>query len=172
MSQIFQGEPRMKRLILLAVAMIFFVFQVAVSSATALELSEDVRTIPVNEQGDTTVVSLAEFKTGQRLFNDTCSQCHLGGRTKTNPNVTLQMEDLKGAFPSRDNIAALVDYMENPTTYDGFTEIYEFHPSTRSADIFPEMRNLTEDDLEAIASYILIQPKVQGIMWGGGKVYN
>jgi len=172
MSQIFQGEPRMKRLILLAVAMIFCVLQLAVSSANALELSEDVRTIPVNEQGDTTVVSLAEFKTGQRLFNDTCSQCHLGGRTKTNPNVTLQMEDLKGAFPSRDNIAALVDYMENPTTYDGFTEIYEFHPSTRSADIFPEMRNLTEDDLEAIASYILIQPKVQGIMWGGGKVYN
>lgn len=162
----------MKRFILMAVAIMFFVFQVAVSSATALELSEDVRTIPISEQGDTTVVSLADFKKGQRLFVESCSQCHLGGRTKTNPNVTLQMEDLEGAFPPRDNVAALVDYMKNPTTYDGFTEISEFHPSTRSADIFPEMRNLTDDDLEAIAAYILIQPKVQGVMWGGGKVYN
>lgn len=172
MSQIFQGEPRMKRLILLAVAMVFFVFQIAVSSATALELSEDIRTVPVNEQGNTTVLSLEEVAKGKRLFNDSCSQCHIGGRTKTNPNVTLRLEDLKLAFPPRDNIAALVDYMKNPTTYDGFTEIYEFHPSTRSADIFPEMRNLTEDDLKAIAGYILVQPKVQGIMWGGGKVYN
>ncbi|MFP5273029.1 photosystem II cytochrome c-550 [Coleofasciculus sp.] len=162
----------MKRLILLAVAMVFFVFQIAVSSATALELSQDVRTVPVNEQGDTKVVSLAEFKTGQRLFIDSCSQCHLGGRTKTNPNVTLKIEDLQGAFPRRDNIAALVDYIKNPTTYDGFTEIYEFHPSTRSADIFPEMRNLTEDDLEAISGYMLVQPKVQGIMWGGGKAVS
>jgi photosystem II cytochrome c550 len=34
------------------------------------------------------------------------------------------------------------------------------------------MRNLTEDDLEAIAAHILIQPNVRGRQWGGGKVYN
>jgi photosystem II cytochrome c550 len=33
------------------------------------------------------------------------------------------------------------------------------------------MRNLTEDDLQAIAGYILIQPRVVGVKWGGGKIY-
>ncbi|NEP47118.1 MAG: cytochrome c-550, partial [Okeania sp. SIO2H7] len=34
------------------------------------------------------------------------------------------------------------------------------------------MRNVTEDDLYAIASYILIQPKILGKQWGGGKIYR
>ena len=62
--------------------------------------------------------------------------------------------------------------MKNPTTYDGFTEISELHPSIKSADIFAEMRNLTDDDLYAIAGYILIQPKIMGTQWGGGKAYR
>lgn len=162
----------MKRFILLAVAIVLFAFQLAVGSATAVELDEAIRTVALNEAGDTTVLSLEQVQKGQRLFNDTCSQCHGGGRTKTNPNVGLGLEDLAGAVPARDNIAALVDYMNNPTTYDGETEISELHPSTKSADIYPEMRNLTEDDLKAIAGHILIQPKIRGRMWGGGKVYN
>jgi photosystem II cytochrome c550 len=62
--------------------------------------------------------------------------------------------------------------MKAPTSYDGEFDISELHPSIKSADIFPEMRNLTENDLEALAAYILIQPKIRGIQWGGGKVYN
>jgi photosystem II cytochrome c550 len=34
------------------------------------------------------------------------------------------------------------------------------------------MRNLTDEDLEAVAGHILIQPEIRGILWGGGKVYN
>jgi photosystem II cytochrome c550 len=34
------------------------------------------------------------------------------------------------------------------------------------------MRNLTDDDLAAVAGHILIQPALRGILWGGGKVYN
>jgi photosystem II cytochrome c550 len=49
--------------------------------------------------------------------------------------------------------------------------IAELHPSTQSTDIFPKMRNLTDDDLVAIAGHILIQPKVVGQKWGGGKIY-
>ncbi|NEO31247.1 MAG: cytochrome c-550 [Symploca sp. SIO3C6] len=162
----------MKRFILLAVATVFFALQIAVTSAAAIELDEDIRTVPLNEAGDTVVLSLKQVKTGKRLFNDTCAQCHEGGRTKTNPNVNLSTVVLSGAEPPRDNIAALVDYMQNPTTYDGEIEIYELHPSTRSADIFPEMRNLTEEDLEAVAGHILLQQKIRGIRWGGGKVYN
>ncbi|HEY9649895.1 MAG TPA: photosystem II cytochrome c-550, partial [Coleofasciculaceae cyanobacterium] len=156
MSQIFEGEPRMKRFILLAVATILFIFQVGVNSVAAVELDTETRTVKANEAGDTIVLTLEQVQEGKRLFNAVCAQCHGGGRTKTDPNVGLAPDVLAGATPPRDSIAALVDYMKNPTTYDGETEISELHPSTKSADIFPEMRNLTDDDLEAIAGHILL----------------
>lgn len=162
----------MKRFILLAVATVFFALQIVVRTAEAIELDKDIRTVPLNGTGDTVVLTLEQVKKGKRIFNDSCAQCHEGGRTKTNPNVNLSTVVLAGAEPPRDNIAALVDYIQNPTTYDGEIEIYELHPSTRSADIFPEMRNLTEEDLEAVSGHILLQQKIRGIRWGGGKVYN
>lgn len=161
----------LKRFILL-VATVFFAFQIAVGSAAAVELGTDVRTVPANEAGDTVTLSLEDVTKGKRLFNYACAQCHAGGRTKTDPNVGLDTSVLAGATPARDNVAALVDYMHHPTTYDGEIGIAELHPSTESADIYPRMRNLTEDDLEAIAGHILVQPKILGKMWGGGKVYN
>jgi photosystem II cytochrome c550 len=160
-----------RRLIGVVVATILLTFQMLVSSATAVELGETTRTVPLNAQGDTVVLSLKQIKEGKRLFNDTCAQCHAGGVTKTNQNVGLEPEALAGATPPRNNIVGLVDYMKNPTTYDGEVEISEIHPSLKSADIFPEMRNLTEDDLTAIAGHILVQPKVVGTKWGGGKIY-
>ncbi|HEY9893048.1 MAG TPA: photosystem II cytochrome c-550 [Candidatus Sericytochromatia bacterium] len=162
----------MKRFILLALATVFFAFQMAVGSVSAVELDTDIRTIKTNESGDTTVLTLEQVQKGKRLFNDTCAQCHGGGRTKTDPNIGLSTDVLAGATPPRDSVDALVDYMNNPTTYDGEIEISELHPSTKSADIYPEMRNLTDDDLKAIAGHILLQPKILGRMWGGGKVYN
>lgn len=158
----------MKRFILLAVATVFFAFQIAVGSAAAIELDAATRTVQLNEDA-TTVLSLAQVQKGKRLFNDTCSKCHAGGETKTDFNVGLGTEDLAGATPRRDNIAALVDYMKNPTTFDGETDISELHPSMKSADIFAEMRNLSDDDLYAIAGHILLQPKIVGERWGGGK---
>jgi photosystem II cytochrome c550 len=170
MSQIFEGEPRMKRFILLAVAVVFFAFQIAVGSAAAVELTPEIRTVKTDEAGDTVTLTLEQVQEGKRLFNQVCAQCHAGGRTKTDPNVNLSPETLALATPPRNNIAALVDYMKNPTTYDGETEIAELHPSIKSADIFTEMRNLTDDDLEAIAGHILMQPNiVEG--WGLGKAY-
>jgi photosystem II cytochrome c550 len=91
------------------------------------------------------------------------------GITKTDPNVGLDPEALSLATPSRNSVEALVDFMKNPTTYDGATEISELHPSTKSADIFPVMRNLTDDQLVEIAGHILLQPKVAGERWGGSK---
>lgn len=159
----------LKRYIWLAVAAVFFTFQMWVGNANALELTEELRTLPINAQGDTTVLSLKEVKKGQKVFNAACAQCHALGVTKTNPDVNLSPEALALATPPRDNIAALVDYMKNPTTYDGFMEISELHPSLKSSDIFPKMRNMSEDDLYSIAGYILLQPKVRGEQWGGGK---
>lgn len=162
----------LRKLILLTVATVFFLAPLLASPATALELNEEARTVEYNEQGDEVVISIKEAQKGKRLFNDTCSQCHAGGVTKTNPNVGLSSEALKGAEPPRDNIAGIIDYLKNPTTYDGETDIQEIHPNVNRAEIYPEMRNLTEDDLEAIAAHVLIQPNVLGKKWGGGKVYN
>lgn len=162
----------LKKSIWLVVATVFFTFQILVGSVTALELDEATRTVSSTEAGETATLTLKEARKGEKLFGSVCAQCHGAGRTKTNPNVTLSKKDLSGAYPNRNNIEGLVDYMKNPTTYDGEIEIYEFHPSIRSADIFGEMRNLSEDDLYAIAGYILIEQKLRGIAWGGGKVYD
>ncbi|MBO1057350.1 MAG: cytochrome c-550 [Dolichospermum sp. JUN01] len=160
-----------KRLIGVVVATILLTLQMVVGTATAMQLDEAIRTVPLNDQGDTVVLSLKQVKEGKRLFNFACAQCHAGGVTKTNQNVGLDPEALAGALPKRNNIVGLVDYIKNPTTYDGETEISEIHPSIKSADIFPTMRNLTEDDLVAISGHILLQPKVVGTKWGGGKIY-
>jgi len=160
-----------KRLIGVVVATILLTLQMVVGTATALELDEAIRTVPLNDKGDTVVLSLKQVKEGKRLFNYACAQCHAGGVTKTNQNVGLEPEALALATPKRNNIAGLVDYLKNPTTYDGEEEISEIHPSIKSADIFPVMRNLTEDNLVAISGHILLAPKVVGTKWGGGKIY-
>jgi photosystem II cytochrome c550 len=159
----------LKRCIGLIVATLLVTFQLFVGSAQATELEASVRTLPLNAEGETTVLSLEDVAKGKRLFNYACSQCHVGGITKTNFNVDLSSESLALATPPRDNIEALVDYMKNPTSYDGLESIAELHPATSSSDVFPKMRNLTEDDLYAIAGHILLQPKVLGDRWGAGK---
>ena len=126
------------RLISIFIAGAFLSFQLFVGSACAVELDEGTRTVTLNEDGDTYVLSLKEVQTGKRLFNDTCAQCHAGGVTKTNQNVGLDPETLALATPARDNIEGLVDYMKNPTTYDGEIEISELHPSLKSADIYKD----------------------------------
>ncbi|MBX2864294.1 MAG: cytochrome c-550 [Leptolyngbyaceae cyanobacterium MAG.088] len=160
----------LKKCIWLVVAAVFLVGNLFVGgNAIAAELDEATRTIPLNEQGDTVVLSLEQVSLGRKNFNYACATCHVQGITKTNPNVGLEPEALEGAYPNRNNLEALVDYLNNPTTYDGLTEISELHPSTQSTDIFPKMRSLTDDDLAAISGYILLQPKVMGEMWGAGK---
>lgn len=163
-----------KRCTGLLVAFIIFVSGVFgtglfAGEAIAAELDAATRTIKANEQGDVVTLPVEEFLSGRKKFNVACATCHVAGITKTNPNVGLDTESLEGAYPARDNLAALVDYLHNPTTYDGLAEISELHPSTKSTDIFPKMRNLTEDDLEAISAHILVMPKVMGDKWGAGK---
>jgi photosystem II cytochrome c550 len=160
----------LKRLIWLVVATVFFALQTFVTSASALEIDAATRTVPLNDKGENVTLSLKQYKQGKRQFNQTCSQCHAEGITKTDFNVSLSTEDLNGATPPRNSIEALVDFMKHPTTYDGETAIAEVHPSMDSADLFTEMRNLSDEDLKAIAGYILVQPKIVGDRWGGGKV--
>ena len=147
------------------------VFSIFITTASAIDLDEATRTVVADGSGKTVVLTPEQVKRGKRLFNATCGACHVGGLTKTNPNVGLDPEALSLATPRRDNIAALVDYLKNPLTYDGLESIAEVHPSIKSADIYPRMRSVTDEDLTAIAGHILLQPKVQSEKWGGGKIY-
>jgi photosystem II cytochrome c550 len=147
----------LKKLILIVFATVFFAWQFSMGAAQALQLNEDIRTVKLNQQGETIVLSNQKASLGAKLFRDTCAQCHIQGKTKTNPNVSLSDEALAGAEPMRDNLVSLVDYMEHPTSYDGEEDLSLLHMNTERTDLWPEMRNLTEEDLEAIAGHILIQ---------------
>lgn len=128
-------------------------------------------TVPAGPDGSTVTFTEQEIKAGRRQFNTSCGECHAGGITKTNQNVGLDPETLALATPSRDNVEALVDYMKDPTSYDGEYSIADVHPSIRSSDIFVKMRDLDDEDLRLMAGFILTAPKVQGMQWGGGKIY-
>jgi photosystem II cytochrome c550 len=147
------------------------IFSFFVTTASAIDLDEATRTIVADSSGKTIVLTPEQVKRGKRLFNATCGACHVGGITKTNPNISLDPEALSLATPRRDNVEGLVDFMKNPTTYDGLESIAEVHPSIKSADIYPRMRSVTDEDLKAIAGHILLQPKVISEKWGGGKIY-
>jgi len=139
--------------------------------AAAAQWDAATLTVPASADGTTVTFTEKEFKTGRKLFNDTCGTCHAGGITKTNQNVGLDPETLALATPPRDSVDALVDYIKDPTSYDGEYSISDVHPSMNSTDVFVKMRDLDDDDLRLMAGYILVAPKVQGIQWGGGKIY-
>ena len=147
------------------------IFSIFVTSASAIDLDEATRTVVSDSSGKTIVLTTEQVKRGKRLFNATCGACHVGGITKTNTNIGLDPEALSLATPRRDNIASLVDFMKNPTTYDGLDSIAETHPSIKSADIYPRMRSVTDEDLTAMAGHILLSPKILSEKWGGGKTY-
>ncbi len=139
--------------------------------AQAAQWTTEQLTVPASADGTLVTFSEEEIRTGRKLFNNSCGECHAGGITKTNHNVGLDPETLALATPARDNVDALVDYMKDPTSYDGEYSIADVHPSIRSSDVFVKMRDLNDEDLRLMAGFILVAPKVQGSAWGGGKIY-
>jgi photosystem II cytochrome c550 len=123
-------------------------------NALAIELDEATRTVAL-DSSNAVILTPEQVKRGKRLFNASCGSCHTGGITKTNPNVGLDSDALGLATPNRNSIAGLVDYMKNPTTYDGLESIGEVNPSIASAVILPKIRSLYVEDLFANAGHIL-----------------
>ncbi|MEA5535021.1 photosystem II cytochrome c-550 [Crocosphaera sp. XPORK-15E] len=156
----------MKRFILMAIAAIFLFLQFPINNANALELTEVTRTITLDEAGKTVTLSSEQVFNGEKIFNANCTKCHLQGKTKTNNNVSLGLSDLAKAEPPRNSLLALIDYMKYPTSYDGEDDYTELHPNVSRPDIFPELRNLTEDDVYDVSAYMLIAPKLDE-RWGG-----
>ncbi len=139
------------------------------SSAIALEIDAPLRTVPLNDTGEQTTLTIEQIMLGQQKFNSSCAQCHIDGSTKPNPDVDLSTQTLALATPSRDSVSSLLDYLDHPTTYDGLRSLADLHPSTLNLDLFPRMQGLSRSDLEAIAGYILAEPNIVGERWGGGK---
>lgn len=161
----------LKKSMLSFISIFLFVFTLVVLPTFSIELDESTRTIILDNSGKTVTLTPEQVKRGKRLFNNSCAQCHNGGITKTNPNVGLELESLSLATPARDTVVSLIDYIKEPTSYDGQYSIAELHPSIKSAEIFPKMRNLTDEDLFSVAGYILLQHKILPDKWGGGKIY-
>lgn len=157
------------RYLLLAIATLVLTLQFFTNSVLAAPVA-DPHVIKLSET-KSYKISEQDLAKGKKLFNSACANCHAGGATYTNPNVGLDLKTLALATPPRDSVTGMVDYLKNPTTFDGVEEIYETHPSLRSTDIFPMMRGLTDKDLKQISGYILYKGNLQGVGWGGGKIY-
>jgi photosystem II cytochrome c550 len=113
----------LKNKILVGSCLATLLFSSNVAPVQALELDEDTRTVSLDQKGNNVVITPEQVKRGKRLFNNACGTCHVGGLTKTNPNVGLDTESLSLATPPRDNITSLVGYMKDPMTYDGLDSI-------------------------------------------------
>ena len=109
-----------------------------------------------------------EFKillsTGRKVHN-VCASIVFSdsGRTKVGVVVSKKVE--KGAVKRnllKRRIFSILKAIDS---------IAEIHPSIKSADIYPRMRSLTDEDLYSIAGHIMLQPKIVAEKWGGGKIY-
>ncbi|MBH8560870.1 photosystem II cytochrome PsbV2 [Nostoc sp. CENA67] len=103
--------------------------------------------LEMDNQGNTRLFSPQELSVGKKLFESNCINCHVGGATLPDPEVSLSLEKLQKANPPRDRINALVTFMRQPMTYDGSQETYgcrELPPSL-----------LSQQQLETIAAFIL-----------------
>jgi photosystem II cytochrome c550 len=78
--------------------------------------------LAVNHQGSTLQFSADDLSAGKVLFEQNCLNCHVGGSTLSEPDVTLSLSDLQGATPPRDTINGLVAFLREPMTYDGTEE--------------------------------------------------
>ena len=137
------------------------------SVASAVDFPLEDRTLQYSDTA-TKVYTAAELDKGRALFNPACGHCHIAGSTYTNPDITLSEEDLRNATPRRDTVVGIVDYIKNPTTYDGLESLADFHPNLDMDDIYIEMRGLEDGDLELIGAHIVQQVKTLP-NWGQRK---
>ncbi|MGK7908403.1 MAG: photosystem II cytochrome PsbV2 [Synechococcus sp.] len=111
-----------------------------------LKVRESVE-LPADASGATAVVTAEQLSDGKRLFESNCINCHVGGATLPNPTVALSLSDLAGATPSRDNLAALIEFQREPMTYDGM----EYSVECRQV---PEGW-MDDDTLRNLAAFVL-----------------
>ena len=75
--------------------------------------------IQLDNQGNRRQFTPEDFTEGKQLFDSSCINCHAGGFTFLDSEVSLSLEDLHAATPPRDTINSLISYMRYPLSYDG-----------------------------------------------------
>lgn len=103
--------------------------------------------LQLNTAGETRSFSPVAIANGKQLFEGSCMNCHVGGATLPDPQVSLSLAKLKGATPPRDNINNLVAYFRQPMTYDGSEETYWCREVPESW--------LSSEQVESLAAFIL-----------------
>ncbi|BAZ51121.1 cytochrome c-550-like protein [Nostoc sp. NIES-4103] len=103
--------------------------------------------LEMDNQGNSRLFSPQELSVGKKLFESNCINCHVGGATLPDPEVSLSLEKLQKANPPRDRINALVTFMRQPMTYDGSQETYGCRELPLSL--------LSQQQVESIAAFIL-----------------
>lgn len=103
-------------------------------------------TLQLNEQSESSF-SLEDLSRGKQLFEDNCMNCHVGGATLPNPQVSLSLTKLKGANPPRDNVNNLVAYFRQPMTYSGSEESYWCRKVPESW--------MSQEQVESLAAFVL-----------------
>ncbi len=103
--------------------------------------------LDLNGQGQTRPFSPDDLSRGKQLFENNCMNCHVGGATLPDPQVSLSLTKLKGASPPRDNINSLVAYFRQPMTYDGSEESYWCRQVPESW--------MSQEQVESLAAFVL-----------------
>jgi photosystem II cytochrome c550 len=75
--------------------------------------------LPLNTSGETKSFSGEAITKGLRLFKANCINCHVGGNTLPDPEISLSLAALNAGKPRRDTIEGLVQFFRQPLTYDG-----------------------------------------------------
>ena len=103
--------------------------------------------LALNENGETRSYSPESLTRGKELFENSCLNCHVGGATLPDPQVSLSLPKLKGATPPRDNINSLVAYLRKPMVYDGSSETFWCRQVPESW--------MNQDQIESLAAFVL-----------------
>lgn len=103
--------------------------------------------LALNENGETRSYSPEALTRGKELFENSCLNCHVGGATLPDPQVSLSLPKLKGATPPRDNINSLVAYLRKPMVYDGSSETFWCRQVPESW--------MNQDQIESLAAFVL-----------------
>ncbi|MBD2356376.1 photosystem II cytochrome PsbV2 [Tolypothrix sp. FACHB-123] len=107
--------------------------------------------LDIDGEGNTRLFSPTELSAGKKLFETNCINCHVGGATLPDPQVSLALKTLQAANPPRDRINALVNFMRQPMTYDGSQETYWCRQLT------PDF--LSQQQVENLAAFVLTAAK-------------
>lgn len=118
--------------------------------ARYLHITEQI-TVDLDGQGNTKEFSPQQLSDGKQLFASNCINCHVGGATLPDPEVSLSLTKLKQATPPRDNINGLVAFMRQPMTYDGSEETYWCRQVANSV--------LSQQQVESLAAFVLTAAK-------------